>query len=463
MAHVYKAPNGKGWYCRWDRKDPNRRDENGEPKRVFQKQVFRTREEALAKKRDIEERKASGLPVDHNAGKQTVRYWANEWHRHYARTVKPSTAIKSRGLLDATVIPLLGHHPIRDLDAAAISDWLDDIEQTRTGHGGKPISPATIRHHYLVLSNVLAYATTARAIPFNPARDTKPPTNKARGRRPRKYVFLNPADVSKLAEELPHPNDLLVQFLAFTGLRVGEAAGLNIADVDLDSGTVWVERTRTKQACTARCGEPTCTRGRNVDKRGRRVKASRTTDGRQAKCPTCVAACTKGECCWREHVTKNGDPRAVPIPAALAGDLRAYLAQHPHADDPTAPFWPGRKIVSRTRSGSISAVDYDQPWSPSVFYKRWFKPAVAAADLPPLLRLHDLRHSFASICASAGIPAAQVAEWMGHQDETVTRKIYTHMFKEDTSRHADALSAAFRPASRPRDELAQRRAERGTA
>jgi integrase len=190
-----------------------------------------------------------------------------------------------------------------------------------------------------------------------------------------------------------------------------------VADVDLETRTVYVERTRTK------------------------VKEG-----------------------WREHTTKNGEPRQVPIPAALTQDLRTYVGQHPHADQPTAPFWPGRKIVRRTRHGSVSALDYDAPWSPGVFYKRWFKPAVADAALTPSLRLHDLRHSFASICASAGIPAAQVAEWMGHGNEVVTRTIYTHLFKDDTTRHADALSAAFRPGpSQGGDELAARRATRGSA
>lgn len=163
---------------------------------------------------------------------------------------------------------------------------------------------------------------------------------------------------------------------------------------------------------------------------------------------------------WLVHTTKNGEPRTVPIPGALADDLAAYVDQQGRPDGTLLAT--GRKIIERTRDGNVSAVDYDKPWSPSVFYKRHFKPAVAAAALTPFLRLHDLRPSFASICASAGIPAAQVAEWMGDGNEVVTRTIYTHLFKEDTTRHADALSAAFRP-TRPRDKLAHRRARRDPA
>jgi integrase len=41
---------------------------------------------------------------------------------------------------------------------------------------------------------------------------------------------------------------LLVRFLAYTGLRVGEVAGLNMADVDLDARTVTVRRTWSHSA-----------------------------------------------------------------------------------------------------------------------------------------------------------------------------------------------------------------------
>lgn len=115
-------------------------------------------------------------------------------------------------MLDATVIPRLSHLPIRDIDVTVIGDWLDYIEHNRKGHNGEPISPATIRHHYLVLSNVLGHAVTKRVLPLNPARDVRPPTNKALGRRPRKPTFLTAKEVSKLAEEPPAPYDLLVQF-----------------------------------------------------------------------------------------------------------------------------------------------------------------------------------------------------------------------------------------------------------
>lgn len=396
MAHVAKAPNGKGWECRWSFEIP---DESnlGKTVRKFQKQRFPDKAKAKAKAREIDDRAANGLAIDHNEGKASVENWANRWFTDYERTVAPSTAAKSRGILDATVIPRLGRERIRDVSPATVAEFLRYIEDHRTGRGKQPISPATIKHHYLVLSNVLQYAAQNRAIPTNPARGVRLPTNKSRRRPARAPVFLTPPQVQSLASEFPYPYDLLVTFLAFTGLRVGECAGLNVEDVDTVRRTVHVRQTRAK------------------------IK-----DG------------------WEIGSPKSDKSRTAPLPRKLAVQLDAYLAQHPHADVPDAPFWPGRKITGRSRFGNSSGLDYDQPWNPGPFFRNIFKPTVQETKgIPDGLRQHDLRHTYASICASNGIPAAQVAEWMGHGNEIVTRTIYTHLFKEDTTRYEDALSAAF--------------------
>lgn len=416
MAHVRKvedAPaDAKQWECRWSAFETG-------GKRKFYKQRFRTKAEAEAKRREVEDKQARGLDIDPNAGKETVQAWAERWHADYARTVKPSTGRKSRGLLDSTVIPRLGHLRVRDVRMSTVSEWLAWIEDHRTSRDGKgKISPATIKHHYLVLSNVLRYAAEHGAIAANPAVGVRLPTNRTRGRLPREPRFLTSLEVAKLADALPYPYGLLVQFMAFTGLRVGEIAGLNVVDIDLVNRRVHVARTRTKRACLA-------------------------------KQPDHPDTCDGAECCWEVHTPKSGKARTTPIPKGLAEDLVAYLRQHPNANDQTAPLWPGRTITGRSRSGNLSSLDYDKPWCRSSFYKRQFQPALKAAGLPTDVRLHDLRHSFASICASSGVPAAQVAEWMGHGNEIVTRTTYTHLFKEDTSRHEEALSAAFTTGTAP--------------
>lgn len=55
-------------------------------------------------------------------------------------------------------------------------------------------------------------------------------------------------------------------------------------------------------------------------------------------------------------------------------------------------------------------------------------------DWPPL-RLHDLRHTFAShLIVDLGLDVAQVSRMLGHARITITLDIYTHLF--DDARHS---------------------------
>lgn len=60
--------------------------------------------------------------------------------------------------------------------------------------------------------------------------------------------------------------------------------------------------------------------------------------------------------------------------------------------------------------------------------------AALAADL----RLHALRHTYASLCAASGVEVRKVAKFMGHANTTTTEHIYTHLF--DTEDHADVMA-----------------------
>ncbi|NQX69645.1 site-specific integrase [Paenibacillus alba] len=55
----------------------------------------------------------------------------------------------------------------------------------------------------------------------------------------------------------------------------------------------------------------------------------------------------------------------------------------------------------------------------------------------PKIRLHDLRHTFASVMYEAGVDLKAISEMMGHSDIGTTSRIYTHFF-DDT--HKEKLS-----------------------
>lgn len=82
-----------------------------------------------------------------------------------------------------------------------------------------------------------------------------------------------------------------------------------------------------------------------------------------------------------------------------------------------------------------------------------FRPAVARANrlggsnpvLPPALKFHALRHTYASLCVVAGIPPLQLSRFMGHAKVTTTLSIYTHLFDDDHAETMAALEALVHP------------------
>lgn len=65
------------------------------------------------------------------------------------------------------------------------------------------------------------------------------------------------------------------------------------------------------------------------------------------------------------------------------------------------------------------------------------------AGLPPI-RLHDLRHSYATDALASGVPVKVVSQRIGHADVGVTLKVYAHVLPgddEDAALRADSLLA----------------------
>lgn len=348
---------------------------------------------------------AANLP-DYAGGRQSVSHWGERWLAFKHPLLKPNTYRSYAAIWESSVKSKWGARRINAITTGDVQDWIAELQRS-----GK--KPPTIKHHVWVLGQVFAYAARSRALTYNPVREVQLPTNRSVGRLPYAPHFLTAEEVEQIADYLTAaspdaPWGSLVRFMVWTGLRTGEVAGLNIGDVDLLRRSVTVRRTRSVRGGV-----------------------------------------------WTEHTPKSGRSRVVPLMPWVVDDLEALPSVHPHPNDPTAPLWPGSRPGAAggspksadQRSGSV---DFSSPWEAGTFLRRRFRPAVLALDIGPT-RLHDLRHTFASLCASRGVPSQQVADWLGHANDVITRQIYTHLFDADSVAHADRLAAGGRPtASQPR-------------
>jgi integrase len=58
--------------------------------------------------------------------------------------------------------------------------------------------------------------------------------------------------------------------------------------------------------------------------------------------------------------------------------------------------------------------------------RKWFRPLLSRAGLPPI-RLHDLRHTYASVALARGVHPKVVQEAMGHSTIAVTLDLYSRV------------------------------------
>ena len=195
----------------------------------------------------------------------------------------------------------------------------------------------------------------------------------------------------------------MVEFMAYAGLHAAEVAGLEVGDLPFTPG-------------------PNCS-----------VKVARTKDRNNGEWVTGTPKSKKSR-------------RTVPLPAWLAERMADYLAEHPRANEATAPLWPSRRNGGGYRAvGHRYAVplDWSQPLAMGTSYDTIFRPALEAVGLPSSrpatkgnpatrgVRLHDLRHTFAVLQLSNGEHLMQVSKWLGHSTFTLTLDVYGDYIPEE--------------------------------
>lgn len=226
------------------------------------------------------------------------------------------------------------------------------------------LSPATVQRILHLLSASMKAAVRAGRLASNPCTGITAPSAGAAKER-----FLTKAEFWAIHTYLNQPYNDAAVLLAYTGLRFGELAGLHWSRVNLDQKMLTVAET--------------------WDSAAGRVKG----------------------------YPKSRKPRHVPLAAEAVDVLMARppdigMCGLAHTSGPTC----SSSLVITSTTG-LMPID-------SSAMRRAFETALESAGIGHA-RLHDLRHTFGSWLAQAGIPVGMIQAIMGHASLVTTQK-YTH-------------------------------------
>ena len=240
----------------------------------------------------------------------------------------------------------------------------------------KTLSSQTVRHFHTVLREALRHAVMWEMLRRNPADRVSPP----RIVREKEAISLTGEQVSAFLDAAKGDRFYAAFVLAiYLGLRRGELLGLQWDDLDFEAGTLKVRR--------------------QVAMVGGRVVVQ------EPKTP--------------------GSRRVLVLDAGLLKVLAQWKSdQTEWARSLAAPGKP----VPRVRW--LFPALTGGPMSPQNFVRRHFLPLAAKAGLPEGIRLHDLRHTFATLAALGGVPMHVTARQLGHSTTRMTAEVYSHVLPE---------------------------------
>lgn len=328
----------------------------------------------------------------------TVEELCVEYMREGVDHKKPSTIASDHSRIDSHIKPLLGKKRISEVTNADVSKFLRDIANGKARRdqrttkkrgrsivrGGKGTATRTVRF----LGGIFTYAVKRGYLKENPKKGVELYPDK-KGER-----FLSAEEFQRLGE----------------ALRLAETHGIP-----------W-----------------TLVEGRKAKHRPLKVE-----NRREVFNPHVVAAirlllftgCRLGEILslrWTEVDFQRG---MLNLPDSKTGKKSVLLAS------------PALQILSDLPRLGTYVIAGQQPNTPRTDLHRPWRRLIAHAGLSGL-RIHDLRHSFASVGAESGMGLLIVGKLLGHADQSTTAR-YAHLGNDPLRRAAETVASTIAAAIGP--------------
>ncbi|NYE19469.1 tyrosine-type recombinase/integrase [Microbacterium immunditiarum] len=342
--------------------------------------------------------------------RETLNSYAEKYFD--ALRVRPTTLAGYRKHFRVHIEPSdVGKAPISEITKDALNRFYRQLEKSGRkdqGHIGEPLSPATVRHIHVLVSQIMEHAVEDGVLRFNPAKRASPPTKLEAA--PPEMTTWSGEDAATFLDWSESTGDYL--WLAWltllgTGMRRGELLALRWRDVDFDNNVITVARAMSY------------------------VKEAGKKPVIDFKKP------------------KSGRTRNIDIDSRLAEALRRRRDMLRSVEPELAR---GEHLIFTNRFG--------RPHNPVQFSRQWRERVSRARIAHPSLdaiHLHELRHTHATLLLRAGVHPKIVSERLGHADVQTTLNTYSHAVRTLQRDAADVvgrlLSSRVAPQTAPHEHV----------
>ena len=302
-----------------------------------------------------------------DSGRMTVAEYAKDWLAAIESSIRPTTFHSYSLVMNSYVVPRLGRLRLSGLTPAQLGRFYAELGTSGSKTGGS-LSPPTVRYAHTVLGKALQDAVGWGIVEGYLFPDTYHLPRKA---TPNMTVW-SPAEARRFVELVRDDRLYAMWFLLLTtGMRRGEVVGLRWADIDLDGEVLSVSRAIASVDGVAMETEPKTAKGR----------------------------------------------RAIALDPATVDALRRHRERQAAERDLVGDGW--------TASGAVFTYPDGRTLHPDHVMVT-FRRLVTGAGLP-LIRLHDLRHTAATLALAAGVHPKVVQERLGHSSIGITLDTYSHV------------------------------------
>ncbi|HEP7510868.1 TPA: site-specific integrase [Streptococcus pyogenes] len=213
-------------------------------KRVKTSITGRTRKEVNQKAKHAQlDFLSNGSTIKRKVVIKTFKELSHLWLETYKLTVKPQTYDATVTRLNRHIMPTLGNMKVDKITASDIQMLINRLSKYYVNY-------TAVRS---VIRKVLQQGVLLGLIDYNSARDIILPRKQPNAKK--KVKFIDPSDLKSFLEHLEtsqhkrynlYFDAVLYQLLLSTGLRIGEACALEWGDIDLENGTIAINKTYNK-------------------------------------------------------------------------------------------------------------------------------------------------------------------------------------------------------------------------